>query len=76
MIKDFIIEYGAPVAVALTLSVGGMAIKNSKDIAVIESEKAMIVDLQRETIKEVKDLSKAVYRLEAKLEVEGNEPRQ
>lgn len=73
MLKDVLLEYGAPVAVSLTLAVGGMAISNSERIAIIETENKNMVQVQQEMIREIKDLTAVVIRVDTKLEVYDGE---
>lgn len=73
MLKDVLLEYGAPIAVALTLGVGNLTIGNSERIAVIETENKNMVQVQQEMIKEIKDLTAVVIRVDTKLEVYDGE---
>lgn len=68
--KELVLEYGAPIAVSLTLGVGGLAVTNSQSVAVLEAETDNMVEVQREMIKEIKELNRIVYRIDAKLEVQ------
>lgn len=70
MIKDVVLEYGAPIAVAITLFVGNEAMENSKAIAVLEAQDEHYLEVQRELVNETRMLVKAVTRIEAKLEVQ------
>ena len=68
MLKDLLIEYGAPLAVSLTLAVGGIAISTSERVAVIETENKNMLTIQRELVHEMKEMNRIIYRIDAKLE--------
>jgi hypothetical protein len=71
MVKDILMEYGIPIAVSLSLGLGGMAISNSTKIAVLESETHNMVEVQKEMIHELKELNRVIYKIDAKLEVQN-----
>ena len=73
MIKDLLIEYAAPLAVSLTLAVGGLAVTNNRDVAVLQTENVHIMAANSELLNEMKAISKVIYRIEARLEVYPNE---
>ena len=73
MLRDMLIEYGDPIAGTLAVAVGGMAINNQQSIAVIESENKTMLELQHEMHRDIKDMSRIVYRLEAKVEVQDEQ---
>jgi len=73
MLRDMLIEYGVPIAGTLAVAVGGMAINNQQSIAVIESENKTMLELQHEMHRDIKDMSRIVYRLEAKVEVQDEQ---
>ena len=73
MIKDLLIEYAAPLAVSLTLAVGGLAVTNTRDVAVLQTETTHIMTANSDLLNEMKDISKVIYRIEAHLEVRHNE---
>lgn len=66
--KDLMVEYGLPVALSLVVATGGIAITNQRDVAVLQSETDSMVEVQKEMIKEIKELNRIVYRIDAKLE--------
>jgi hypothetical protein len=68
MLKDVLLEYGAPIAVSATLAVGGMAISNSERIAVVETETKNVIQIEQQTLREVRELTVIVARIEGKLE--------
>lgn len=71
MLKDVLLEYGAPIAVSLTLALGGMGIKNTIGVAVLESETENMVQVQKEMIKEIKSLTIIISRVDGKLEAQN-----
>lgn len=73
MLKDLLIEYAAPLAVSLTLAVGGLAVTNNRDVAVLQTENVHIMAVNSELLNEMKAISKVIYRIEARLEVYPNE---
>ena len=73
MIKDLLIEYAAPLAVSLTLAVGGLAVTNTRDVAVLQTENTHIMATNSELLIEMKEIAKVVYRIEARLEVSPKE---
>lgn len=73
MLKDLLIEYAAPLAVSLTLAVGGLAVTNNRDVAVLQTENVHIMAANSELLNEMKAISKVIYRIEARLEVYPNE---
>jgi hypothetical protein len=70
MLKSTLIDYAAPIAVSLTLAVGGMAVNTSEKVAVLQSETKNMVQVQQEMVQEMKELNRIVYQIDAKLEVQ------
>lgn len=65
MIKTLLQEFSIPVAISLTVAVGGMAVNNSRDVAVLQTESKNVLELQREMTKDIKEINKLVYRIDA-----------
>ena len=65
MIKTLLQEFSIPVAISLTVAVGGMAVSNSRDVAVLQTESKNVLELQREMTKDIKEINKLVYRIDA-----------
>ena len=61
-------DIAVPVVISLTIGVGGMTVKNSRDVAVLQTESNSVLDIQRELHKDIKDISRLVYHIDAKLE--------
>lgn len=60
-------DIAVPVAISLTIAAGGMTVSNSRDVAVLQAESSSMLDIQRELHKDVKDISRLVYHIDAKL---------
>lgn len=63
--KELFAEYGLPVAVSITVGIGSLTISNSQRVAVLESETAGLVELQKEMVRDIKEINKLVYRIDA-----------
>lgn len=60
-------DIAVPVAISLTVGVGGMTVSNSRDVAVLQTETNSMLEIQRDMNKDVKDISRLVYHIDAKL---------
>ena len=60
-------DIAVPVAISLTIGVGGMTVSNSRDVAVLQTESNSMLGIQRELHKDVKEISRLVYHIDAKL---------
>jgi hypothetical protein len=69
MIRTFLQDLSIPVAISLTVAVGGMTVTNARDVAVLQTESKNMLELQREMAYELKEINHVVYRIDAKLEV-------
>lgn len=77
MLKNLLNDYALPVAATLTLSVGGVAVNNRIDVAVLKSEnrtlvqsQAEIVIEQRAILKELRDMNIIVTRIDTTLKMQ------
>lgn len=66
-IRDLMVEYGLPVALSLAVATAGITLTNQRDVAVLQSETENMVEVQKELIKEVKELNRVIYRVDATL---------
>ena len=66
-------DIAVPVAISLTVAAGGMTVSNSRDVAVLQTETVNMIEMQRNMNKDVKDISRLVYIIDAKLEHLPNE---
>ena len=71
MIKTLLQEFSIPVAISLTVAVGGMAVSNSRDVAVLQTESKNVLELQREMTRDIKEINKLVYRIDATITKES-----
>lgn len=76
MLKNLLNDYALPIAATLTLSVGGVAVNNRIDVAVLKSEnrtltqsQTVLVTEQRAILKEIRDMSIVVTRIDTTLKV-------
>ena len=60
-------DIAVPVAISLTIAAGGMTVSNSRDVAVLQTETTSMLEIQREMNKDVKNISRLVYHIDAKL---------
>jgi hypothetical protein len=70
MIKTLLQDFSIPVAISLTVAVGGLTVNNAREVAVLQTESKNMLELQKEMNTDLKAIGHIVYRIDAKLAVQ------